>query len=290
MKHALMVAGAVLAVVVMAGCSAATGRATEPEPKPEPTPAPPPPGIQGSWSWSTTYINEADETYTESLLLTFTAGGRFIEAWRETDVDGNERDLWHHQGRYSIDDTTITKSFHDPYHEDGLQSGMVVKQYYWGDDEHSVLYVSSWRHNETSPVFFRMARVTDALPELAGLVGTWSEQHYNDGNMTTLWTVTIGADGSFEIKEEQPNGYVETHWGTGTVDLDNYVIDLTDVMIRNGVDGEPEVWETGVGRVAFAPAHDGRLRVSPLWDEPPYEVETGNEWPYGHYFLRVQKD
>ena len=189
------------------------------------------------------------------------------------------------------DDTTITKVYHEPYSDDGPQSGMVVKQYYWADDEHSVLYVSSWGHNDTSPEFSRMARVTDALPELAGLIGTWSEQRYDDnGNMTT-WTVTIGADGSFEIKEEQPNGYVEIHSGTGTIDLDNYVINLTGVMIRNGVDDEPEVWETGVGRVAFAPAHDGRLRVSPLWDEPPYEVdENDNAMPYGDYFLRVQKD
>lgn len=286
MKHALMVAGAVLAVVVMAGCSAATGKA-EPEPTPEPTPepAPPPPGIQGTWSWSTTYIEDG-RTETESLLLTFTAGGRFIESQKRSDVDGNETDFWYQQGGWMADDTTITKTYHEPYHN---QSGMVVKQYYWGDDEHSVLYVSAWGDNDTSPVFFRMARVTDALPELAGLIGTWSEQHYYD-NMTTLWTVTIGADGSFEIKEEQPDG-VEIHSGTGTIDLDNYVINLTGVMIRNGVDGEPEVWETGVGRVAFAPAHDGRLRVSPLWDEPPYEVdEDDNAMPYGNYFLRVQKD
>ena len=227
---------------------------------------------------------------TESLLLTFTAGGRFIESHKRSDVDGNEIDFWYQQGEWMADDTTITKAYHEPY-DDGLQSGMVEKRYYWDDDEHSVLYVSSWGHNDTSPEFSRMARVTDALPELAGLIGTWSQQHYdNNGNMTTLWTVTIGADGSFEIKDEQSNGNVEIHSGTGTIDLDNYVINLTGVMIRNGVDGEPEVWETGVGRVAFAPAHDGRLRVSPLWDEPPYEVETGNEWPYGHYLLRVQKD
>ena len=101
----------------------------------------------------------------------------------------------------------------------------------------------------------------------------------------------IGADGSFEIKEEQPNGFVEIHSGTGTIDLDNYVINLTGVMIRNGVDSEPEVWETGVGRVAFAPAHDDRLRVSPLWDEPPYEVENGQRMAVWSLFLAgAEKD
>ena len=118
MKHALMVAGAVLAVVVMAGCSAATGKA-EPEPTPEPTP--PPPGIQGSWSWSTTYIEDG-RTETESLLLTFTAGGRFIESWKQSDVDGNETGFSYRQGEWMADDTTITKAYHEPYHQDGPQS------------------------------------------------------------------------------------------------------------------------------------------------------------------------
>ena len=61
-------------------------------------------------------------------------------------------------------------------------------------------------------------------------------------------------------------------------------------MIQYGADNEPEPWDVDTGRIAFAPALGGRILVSLLWDEPPYEVQfDDNRMPYGDYFLRLTK-
>lgn len=279
MRVAIRAVLVALVAIVIAGCGRAAG-VTEPEPPPPP----PPPGIEGSWSWSTTYTEDG-RTETESLVLTFAPGGRFIEAWRLTDVNGNETGHWFRQGGWSATDTVLTKSYHDPWHDDGVQAGMVDKAYYWADDEHSAVYVQGWFRNDAPGSHFtRLERVS--IPPI-NPVGTWTGRTYwEERDIHTDWTIIIGADGSFEFREEADNGFVAIITANATIDLDNHVINLTGIM--ESEEGGPfEQRETGVGRVAFAPAHGGSIRVSPLYDEPP--SDNADMWPYGHYWLRLTK-
>lgn len=266
----VLTAGVVLAVFALSGCQAAMSK-----PEPEPTPVEPP-GIVGTWAWSTTFVEDG-ETRTESMLLTF-VGDRYIEAWALFDTDGDQVDDWRHQGGWSSTDTTLTQNFH--YHYDERGSGSVEKRYHWGDDAHSILYVERWTDTGPSPVFFRLTRVAAPLP--TNLVGTWSNVF--DG---TTWSVTIAADGTFTVTKARDD-YAEVISGAGSIDLTNYFINLTALTIQFG-DAEPKQYEEGVGRAAFAPAHNGKIRVSPPWHEPPIAESHENDDPYGLYWMLLER-
>ena len=98
-------------------------------------------------------------------------------------------------------------------------------------------------------------------------MGTWSNVF--DG---TTWSVTIAADGTFTVTEARDD-YAEVISGAGSIDLTNYFINLTALTTQFG-DAEPKQYEEGVGRAAFAPAHNGKIRMSPPWHEPPMRSRT----------------
>ena len=262
MKHALMVAGAVLAVVVMAGCSAATGKA-EPEPTPEPTPPPPPPGIQGTWSRSSAYI-ENGSSFTESTLLTLVSSGRYIESWERTEA-GEVVEDWRKRGGWTDNDgMSITRR----WQTDSFVS--FEKIYYWGNAEHSVLYVECWDCDHITSSLWRLTRVANPLPDLEG---TW----VFDGDDDEKHSMTIaGVDISYTLTNE--DGSDSTITGTGTLNPDTLAIHVTGATWDDG----ELLFGDGQGVLAIAPAHNGALVVSTFWDEKDTEDEP-EKFPYGGY-------
>ena len=268
MKHALMVAGAVLAVVVMAGCSAATGKA-EPEPTPEPPP-PPPPGIEGTWSRETTYI-ENGSSFTESVLLTFVSSGRFIESWEETNEAGEVIGDWRERGGWTDNDgMSITRRWR---HDETDSFVSFEKSYDWGNAEHSVLYVECWGCDHITSDFWRLIRVANPLPDLEG---TWAFDGF-DGDDEEKHSMTIaGANISYTLTNE--DGIDSTITGTGTLNPDTLEIHVAGATS----DGGDLLFGDGQGVLAIAPAHNGALVVSTFWDEKDTEDEPEKS-PYGGY-------
>ena len=277
MKHALRVAGAVLAVlavVVMAGCSAAMSPATikaEPEPTPEPAP---PPGIQGTWSRETDYI-ENGSSFTESVLLTFVSGGRFIESWERTEA-GEVVDDWTERGGWTDNDgTSITRRWH-VYATDSFVS--FEKRYYWGNAEHSVLYVECWRCDHIDSALWRLTRVANPLPDLEG---TWV---FDGGDDEQSHSMTIaGADISYTVVEVDGSEFTVT--GTGTLNPDTLAFHVTGAT---NDDGEL-LFDDGQAVLALAPAHNAAIVVSTFWEEQDTE-ERPEETPYGGYFRKFTRE
>ena len=275
---------AVLLVLAVVGCEKVVYRDREPEPEPPP---PPPPGLTGTWNRTATFVEDG-QMRTEVMYLTLTAE-RFIEGFVLLNADGMVIDDWHHQGTWEATDTTITKVWGDP------ATDSVVKSFYWGDAQHGSIFVNCWTcdHRETS--YERMERIAPDVLDPANLFGTWSLQ--TEEGVTS---VTIAPDGTFLYTFPEPGKTeLNTITGKGSLDLDNYYINLTDLVRYDADNGETRVFlgfldgVDGTGRVAFAPAPNG-IRVSPLWSEPPADMllhqAFGHELePYGNYWMLLTK-
>ena len=279
----LWMAGAALAAIALTGCQAATSKpAAEPEPTPPPEPAP---GLAGTWGWSSAPFEEDGETFTEHMLLTF-VGDRSIEAWEKRNAVGERVEDWFHLGGWSATDTTIEKRWYDTGND---EHGSVMKRYYWGDAEHKLLYVEFWQSDDPESHYSRLTRVPDALPDLDG---TWT--FFNMYN-NLHWRVTF--DGKTVSVAWRPEDEVlyNIATGTGALDPDTYFLDLTGITFvpKEDVSAIEQFDEAGVGRLAVAPSHNGRLRVSPFWDESPIvdrRVAEGDApVPYGHYWMHLKR-
>ena len=278
MIYRIMASAAIVAAVVLTGCSGAVKPTMEERPEPEPLPT-----LAGTWRSTSSFIEDG-RTLTEVMLLTL-IGERFIESFAVYDADGQTVDDWHHQGAWTADDAMIEKRW------DPGEDGSVAKKYYWGDARRSVLFVECWTCDDQERDFTRLQRVPDALP-VADLFGTWMLTE--DGGEAT-WTLMILPDATFSLLKVSLDGERFHITGKGAIDLENYFINLTE-LTRHREDGEDGPWGVGgVGRAAFAPGTDGwMIRVSWPWHEPPIRdalVESGREdpEPYGNYWMLFKK-
>ena len=270
----LWAARSVLADVALAGCQAATSK---PVAEPEPEPAPPPPSLTGTWSLNNPDTEDDGQSFTPVILLA-SVGEGFIEASRRYDATGAVDGEWSHQGGWSATETTIVKKWYY-HHENGHDA--VTKQYHWGDDEHSILYVECWGCEGPDSQFTRLTRVPNALPDLTG---AWIG--YNDGRTDQL---TVDGD-RVTFSLSHPIDGENTHTGTGTLDPATYFISMTDVTNSDGelLEGD------GIGRLAVAPAHDGAILVSKFWEESPIRDriaadEHEEPFPYGGYHQLLKR-
>ena len=268
---------AIVAVVVLTGCTGAVKKPTmEEQPEPEPLPT-----LAGTWRSTSSFIEDG-RTLTEVILLTL-IGERFIESVAQYDAEGQTVSDGHNQGGWAADDAMIEKRWHPG------EDGSVAKKYYWGDARRSVLFVECWTCDHQEQYFTKLERVPDAMP-VADLFGTWMLTE--DGGEAT-WTLTITPDATFSLKRVEGDGIFHIS-GRGTVDLDNYFINLTE-LTRHREDREDTPWWDGVGRAAFAPAPDGGIRVSWPWHEPPImnaRAESDEDVelePYGSYWMLFKK-
>ena len=275
----LRMAGVALAVIVLAAACQAAMKKPEPA-DPEPTPKPAPPGIEGTWTRTSSYVEDG-EAFTEVMLLTF-IGERFIESFEKRDATGVLIDDWPGQGGWTATETMIQKKW---YNDD--EHGAVDKEYYWvDDDEHGVLFVECWECDGRDTQFSRLERVPNALP-LTDLFGTW----LSIGNDETQ-NLTISPDGNFVLTTaEAGSTSANIVTGVGVPDLENYFINLTGLMEQEAGSTEPGPMFDGVGRIAFAPGtKDGGIRVSTWWNETPIAEQLGKYHPYGNYDKVFRKD
>ena len=273
--YRMMAIAAIVAAVVLTGCSGAVKPTMEERPEPEPLPT-----LAGTWRSTSSFIEDG-RTLTEVMLLTL-IGERFIESFAVYDADGQTVDDWHQQGAWTADDAMIEKRW------DPGEDGSVAKKYYWGDARRSVLFVECWTCDDQERDFTRLQRVPDALP-VADLFGTWMLTE--DGGEAT-WTLMILPDATFSLLKVSLDTGGRFHiTGKGAIDLENYFINLTE-LTRHREDGEDGPWgDGGVGRAAFAPGTDGGIRVSWPWHEPPIRDASGHEdpEPYGNYWMLFKK-
>ena len=273
-------------VLAVAGCEKVVYR--DPEPIP---PAPTPPGLTGTWKYESTYVEDG-QMLTETMFLTL-VGERFIEGFAKYDAAGVEVDDWFHQGGWEATDTTITKRWSL---DDNGATDSVTKSFYWGDDQHGSIFVHCWTCDDPATNYQRMERIAPTVLQPANLFGTWSyEQEHG------VVSIAIAADGSFLFTfPEQGTADRNTITGKGTLDLDNYVINLTDLVRYDAENGETRVFlgyldvADGIGRIAFAPAPNG-IRVSDVWNEPPtnmrlHEALGHRLRPYGNYWRLFTKE
>ena len=161
------------------------------------------------------------------MVLTF-IGERFVEAWEAHNAAGDccrgyggrLAPLWW----VAVTDTTLEKRW---YNRDEEAYGTVTKTYYWGDAEHSTLYVACWSCDEHGPQFTRLVRVANTMP---GLSGTWT---FFDRYADELRSLSI--DGDTVTFSVVGGGDGSTLTGTGTLDPATYFLDLTGAVWDDGV-------------------------------------------------------
>ena len=268
--YRMMAIAAIVAAVVLTGCTGAVKPTMEERPEPEPLPT-----LAGTWQSTSSFIEDG-RTLTEVMLLTL-IGERFIESIAQYDAEGQTVSDWHHQGGWTADDAMIEKRWHPG------EDGSVAKKYYWGDAQRSVLFVECWTCDDQEQEFTRLQRVPDAALPVADLFGTWTYFQKDDGS---TWTLMISPDATFSLLKVWPDGGRFHITGKGAIDLENYFINLTE-LTRHREDGEDGPWLGGVGRAAFAPGTDGGIRVSWPHHEPP--IVTEGEDPYGNYWMLFKK-
>ena len=267
--YRMMAIAAIVAAVVLTGCTGAVKPTMEERPEPEPLPT-----LAGTWRSTSSFIEDG-RTLTEVMLLTL-IGERFIESFAQYDAEEQTVSAWHHQGGWTADDAMIEKRWHPG------EDGSVAKKYYWGDAQRSVLFVECWTCDDQEREFTRLQRVPDAL-SVADLFGTWTLLEEDDGS---TWTLMISPDATFSLLKVWPAGRRFHITGKGAIDLENYFINLTE-LTSHQEDGEDYPWRGGVGRAAFAPGTDGGIRVSWPGHEPP--IVTEGEGPYGNYWMLFKK-
>ena len=272
--YRMMAIAAIVAAVVLTGCTGAVKPTMEERPEPEPLPT-----LAGTWRSTNNFIEDG-RTLTQVMLLTL-IGERFIESFEVYDAEGPTGD-WHHQGAWTADDAMIEKRWRPG------EDGSVAKKYYWGDDRRGVLFVECWTCDHQAQDFTRLERVPDAL-SVANLFGTWTLLEEEGGS---TWTLMISPDATFSLLKVRPDGRRFHITGKGAIDLENYFINLTE-LTSHQEDGEDSPWQDGVGRAAFAPGTDDGIRVSWPWHEPPIVNARAEgedpEDPYGNYWMLFKK-
>ena len=163
-QRALRVAGALLAVVAVVGCSTAMGKATEPDAF-----RPDPPTLLGTWQASEVHPEDASGTVV--FTLTFTVD-RWVLVITSYDMAGAVFARDARTGSWRQTETTIEQSF---YHRDdendqpGRVLETVAKTYTLTD---STLTVERWIDDDTGSPQKAMSRITDAAI-LAPPAGSW---------------------------------------------------------------------------------------------------------------------
>lgn len=287
------VAAAVTLLILLTGSALLTGcRGAVATPTHEPAP-----GLQGTWRTTEQWQVVDGPLTTEVHLLTFTAGGRAIDAVTEYDATTGERlDEWATASGWRATDDTVTRLWFDDF--DDPPEGMVDKSYYWGDPRHNFLFMHTWWERESSPeaLFTRYERVPDALPDLVGRwTGTLTDFDGNAG----LVSLTVGADGSVVYErpiqifedEDHDNGVDATSRlvGTGTLDPDTYFLNLTGATLTLILaDGSVYLDQAGFGdgltRMAVAPTDRG-IVVS----DPETEGYGSDHAPFGGYWTHLER-
>ena len=290
------VAAAVTLIILLTGSALLTGcRGAVLAPTHELAPAP---GLQGTWRTTEQWQFVDGPLTTEVHLLTFTAGGRAINAVTEYDATSGERlDEWATASGWKATDDTVTRHWVDDFEDP--PEGMVDKSYYWGDPQHNSLFMHTWWERESFPgdLFTRYERVPDALPDLVGRwTGTLLPDHHGNGGLISL---TVGADGS--VVYERPIQILEDDddytgvdatsrlAGTGTLDPDTYFLNLTGVTVTliradGSVHLDQAPWGDGVARIAVAPVDHG-IVVS----EPDIEGYGLDYAPFGGYWIHLER-
>ena len=277
----VLMAAPVLALLGMIGCQGTTPM-TEP---PAPVPPAPVPTLQGTWLHEGSYDDDDGRIFTERQLVTLTGGGRAITDNAVFDDTGALEDAWQWGEGYTVTDTTVTRTIPGDVDDGEEPTRDVVKMYFWGEDRNTV-FMNPWGHEETTDELIRYTRVADPLPSL---VGTWTFTHDGGELEGRDVIVTIGADGSFMLDNEEADGGVWRLTGSiGEVDPDTLIAPLTGLERSNldetgAVVRDPGQWGVdGTGQIGLAPGIDGALVASPPWDERNTEGH-----PYGNYWLRL---
>lgn len=205
-----------------------------------------------------------------AVLVMFLVGGLALaETWQRTSTRvADTGDTWRHEEWLTVagDRTVLVTSL---YNE---STGIVVERSFAG--------ATGTVEVETAAEF---QPVSDALPD--SMVGTWRI----DDLFGNTFLLRIGTDGSFElVVYEFGNRYVRLTATGAVVDLEHYVVHLSDLTEAKWIDGAWNdadwhgPWE-GSGSFRFVPYHRG-IVVSPPWDERNPEMPHGY---YGMYFERV---
>ena len=247
-------------------------------------PEPELPLLLGTWQQMETREDD-DGAIAHHEMLTFTAQGRAIRVTHRTRAaDGTVLDVWSLSGGWTEQtESTVTRLFfRDDTDDDEYnpEHGSVVKDYTLTGD---MLTLDNWREREPTDRVEHWQRVpADALPPL---FGAW---HYPNPRGPGGFTLTVGLDGAFALREDRPGHEAGDVWeltGAGELDLPNYAINLRGLTVTTyDAAGTtlygPAPYEFGeMGRVAFAPFLGG-FAVSPPW----HEVEPETE-PYGAYWM-----
>ena len=278
-RHALAL---LVATTIVISCA----RSVTMEPVPEPEPEPEPLTLQGTWSRSSTF-EEDGQTWTETLVLTFTGGARAIAHNAVYDATGALHDTWTEPSGWSATDDIVTRLWledDDDNDETAPVAREVEKSYYWGDDRVSV-FMTPWDWGDPGSELARYERVADPLPALSDLVGRWEFMH-EPGNVSV---VVIGADSSISFTEDFGEGRTWQLTGTiGEIDPETLIAMLTDLESQPFQDGvamsEPRPWYD-TAPVGFAPsAIPGAILISVPWDEVDPERH-----PYGTYWMVLSR-
>ena len=241
--------------------------------------------IIGTWQQMNDWWHD-DERGTRIDYLTFTET-RFILVRSHFESDGSLDHSWQHQGTWEITDRDVVRIWYHNHDDDDDTEDIRIelrKAYVLvGDDD---LIINHWADESGEDAGSDwMTRVSDASLSSAPL-GVWvMEEDFGDG--LEIFTMTVHDDGRFEYKEEFADGSwtLTARWD---LDLDNYLINLTDITeteTRPGEEPVPSSETIGAYmHFAYAPmageAGERTIRVSAINDH--YVANPRDK--YGNYW------
>ncbi len=300
----------VVVLVAIALAGGLLGSCNQAPATPSPDPAPPKPTLIGTWTASTEWWEDDQRVGTVTTVLTFTKD-RYIQHHVRRTFSGDLHDPWFDQGSWSATAKTATRIWHEwddenrQFHPD---ENKLDKEFVWGNEERSVLFMENWwededqDHDTDEATFLRYTRVAE--PIRYPLNGRWEfapEREADDGS-TIMWRITysLSAD-SFTYRNARTQGdsvRVFEWGGTYTHDRETLSVTVNISKYELTLDGEPqevraEILSAYIGQTlswAYAPTdHADRIRASGIgfeqaWNRATDAWEQDNvQYPHGNY-------
>ena len=262
-----------LAFIAVLGCQQAMS------PDPAPKPEPPKPTLIGTWQFvSPEHDDDGMLERTETLTLTFTSAGRFIEFYVVRRLDGSIEDRWRETGTWTATQGTVTKTLYEWDDENDRrfeEPTTINKHYTWGDDSGEVLFIHPWGATIDEHYFVRGIRVEDPIPY--PLTGTWTGFRYWDVDQRP-WTFTFGDTFTEHYDDGEETFTLTGEWRLDEENLYFFVTVENASDTRGGVAAEDFDATRFVEhelRYAFAPTGlDNTILLSPFGIERSYDVVT----------------
>ena len=290
-----LIAGALAALMAVAGCRSMVDK------PPEPTPELP--TIQGIWQGAAE-IEWRGGTATATQTLTLTAS-RYVRS--ATVPDGSGTATWTDWGAWSVDEDVLTLtsvSGSGFLRTPAMLASPTEVPYQWGDETRQTATMNIWSDVEflsAEPSFTRQRALT-----VDDMMGVWLQfWGFRDENpdapgdvVRVARRLTLRSDGAATYWSKRTYDNQETTFeqydGTYTFDADELFVLMTVESVERTSDHDG-VDAGHVLRTAFAPMEASRMDVSHHWNEQMLDEETktwvdNEEYPYGRYDRSMYMD